>query len=44
MDLVVTPFQPAFIKERLISGNIILGSELFESIKKKKIWKGILGA
>ena len=44
MDSIVTPFQSAFIKGRLISDNIILESELFETIKKKKTGKGILGA
>ena len=36
MDSIISPFQLAFVKGRLILDNIILGSELFNTIKKKK--------
>ena len=35
MDSIVIPFQLEFIRGRLISNNIILGSELFNTIRKK---------
>ena len=39
MDSIVTPFQSVFIKRRMIFDNIILRSELFDTIKKKKTEK-----
>ena len=44
MNDVVSSFQNAFVKGRLISDNIILKGELINNIKNKKIGKGILGA
>ena len=41
MDSIVTPYQAAFVKGRMISDNIILGSELFDTIKREK--KGCIG-
>ena len=39
MDNLITPFQNAFIQGRQITDNIILAHEVFEYLKKKKIWK-----
>ena len=36
MNSIVFHFQLDFVKERPISDNIILGSELFNTIKKRK--------
>jgi hypothetical protein len=35
MDILITPFQNAFIQGRQITDNIILAQEVFEFLKKK---------
>ena len=44
MDNIISPYQTAFVKGRLISNNIIMGGELFNIIQKRKKGKGVLGA
>lgn len=44
MDVLVSPFQNAFVKGRVISDNIILSGELLHHIKKQKKAKEFLAA
>lgn len=38
LDDLITENQNAFVRDRLISDNILLASELLHTIQKKKIW------
>ena len=43
MNSIISPFQTAFVRGRLISDNITLGGELVNIIKKRKKGKRVLG-
>lgn len=36
MDQLITPYQNAFIKGRIITDNILLAHEIYDTLKKKK--------
>ena len=44
MDQIISPYQNAFVKGRLIFDNIMLGGEILNNIKRRKKGKGSLGA
>ena len=44
MDSLITFFESAFVKGKLISNNSILRGEIFNIIRKRKKGKGVLGA
>ena len=44
MDILITPFQNAFIQGRRITNNIILAQGIFEFLKKKQKGKWGFGA
>ena len=44
MDMLITPYQNAFIQGRNITNNILLAYEIFDTLRKKKGRKKGYGA
>lgn len=44
MEAVISPFQNAFVKNWVITDNVILSNETMDTIRKKKKRKGALAA
>ena len=44
MDMLITPYQNAFIQGRNITNNILLAHEIFDTLRKKKGRKKGYGA
>ena len=44
MDMLITPYQNAFIQGRNITNNILLAHEIFDTLRKKKGRKKGFGA